>query len=116
MIRRPPRSTLFPYPPLFRSNAGIFEIGGENVDREAGNPGLPDYHRRLKALAVESGRPITFGVFGRRGVPGVWRKYMALLDETAAEGGRMFAQAHSRWLSALLSFKTQMPRSEERRV
>src|SRR2546430_13651936 len=66
MIRRPPRSTLFPYPPLFRSNAGIFEIAGENVDREAGNPGLPDYHRRLKALAVESGRPITFGVFGRR--------------------------------------------------
>src|SRR5216117_8289 len=90
-------------------NAGIFEIAGENVDREAGNPGLPDYHRRLKALAVESGRPITFGVFGRRGVPGVWRKYMALLDETAAEGGRMFAQAHSRSLSALLSFKTQMP-------
>src|SRR5436189_4803722 len=86
-------------------NAGIFEIAGENVDREAGNPGLPDYHRRLKALAVESGRPITFGVFGRRGVPGVWRKYMALLDETAAEGGRMFAQAHSRSLSALLSFK-----------
>src|SRR3989442_650002 len=37
------------------------------------------------------------------------RMYMALLDETAAEGGRMFAQAHSRWLSALLSFKTQMP-------
>src|SRR3989449_8509004 len=90
-------------------NAGTFDIAGENVDREAGNPGLPDYHRRLKALAVESGRPITFGVFGRRGVPGVWRKYMALLDETAAEGGRMFAQAHSRWLSALLSFKTQMP-------
>src|SRR5438309_2150605 len=71
--------------------------------------GLPDYHRRLKALAVESGRPITFGVFGRRAVPNVWRKYMALLDETAAEGGRMFAQAHSRSLSALLSFKTQMP-------
>src|SRR6267143_26810 len=68
----------------------------------------PD-HRRLKALAVESGRPITFGVFGRRGVPGVWRKYMSLLDQTAAEGGRMFAQAHSRSLSALLSFKTQMP-------
>src|SRR5207245_10399769 len=90
-------------------NAGIFEIAGENVDREPGNPGLRDYHRRLKALAVESGRPITFGVFGRRGVPGVWRKYMALLDETAAEGGRMFAQVHSRSLSALLSFKTQMP-------
>jgi N-acyl-D-aspartate/D-glutamate deacylase len=90
-------------------NAGIFEIAGENVDREADNPGLPDYHRRLKALAVESGRPITFGVFGRRAAPNVWRKYMSLLDETAAAGGRMFAQAHSRSLSALLSFKTQMP-------
>jgi N-acyl-D-aspartate/D-glutamate deacylase len=90
-------------------NAGIFEIAGENVDREPGHPGLPDYHRRLKALAVESGRPITFGVFGRRDAPDVWRQYMALLDETAAAGGRMFAQAHSRSLSALLSFKTQMP-------
>src|SRR5206468_4350778 len=28
---------------------------------------------------------------------------------TAAAGGRMFAQVHSRSLSALLSFKTQMP-------
>src|SRR4029434_5684360 len=53
--------------------------------------------------------PITFGVFSRRGVPDVWRKYLALLDETAAAGGRMFAQVHSRSLSALLSFKTQMP-------
>src|SRR5437762_2488011 len=74
-------------------NAGIFEIAGENVDREADHPGLPDYHRRLKALAVESGRPITFGVSGRRGVPNVWRKYMALLDETAAERGVHPAQA-----------------------
>src|SRR5919204_793880 len=83
-------------------NAGIFEIAGENVDREPGNPGLADYHRRLKELAVESGRPVTFGVFGRRDARQVWRKYMALLDETAAAGGRMFAQAHSRSLSALL--------------
>src|ERR671923_730330 len=90
-------------------NAGIFELAGENVDRDADNPGLADYHRRLKELAVESGRPITFGVFGRRGARQVWRRYMALLDETAAAGGRMFAQAHSRSLSALLSFKTQMP-------
>ena len=37
------------------------------------------------------------------------QEYLDLLDETAAAGGRMFAQAHSRALSALLSFKTQMP-------
>ena len=90
-------------------NAGIFELAGEGVDRVAGDPGLREYHVRLRDLAVESGRPITFGVFSRRGVPDVWRKYLALLDETAAAGGRMFAQVHSRHLSALLSFKTQLP-------
>jgi len=48
-------------------------------------------------------------VFSRRGVPDVWRAYLALLDETAAAGGRMFGQVHSRSLSALLSFRTQLP-------
>ncbi|PYN79865.1 MAG: amidohydrolase [Candidatus Rokuibacteriota bacterium] len=90
-------------------NAGLFEIAGEGVDRAPDDPGLRDYHVRLRDLAVETGRPVTFGVFSRRGVPDVWRKYLALLDETAAAGGRMFAQVHSRSLSALLSFKTQMP-------
>jgi N-acyl-D-amino-acid deacylase len=89
--------------------AGIMEIAGEGVDRAAGNPGVRDWHVRLRDLAVEIGRPITFGVFSRREAPGVWKKYLDLLDETAAMGGRMFAQAHSRSLSALLSFKTQMP-------
>src|SRR5881409_878134 len=90
-------------------NAGLFELAGEGVDRIVGDPGLRDYHVRLRDLAVDTGRPVTFGVFSRRGVPDVWRKYLALLDETAAAGGRMFAQVHSRSLSALLSFKTQMP-------
>jgi N-acyl-D-aspartate/D-glutamate deacylase len=90
-------------------NAGLFEIAGEGVDRAPNDPGLRDYHVRLRDLAVESGRPVTFGVFSRRDVPDVWRKYLALLDETAGAGGRMFAQVHSRSLSALLSFKTQTP-------
>ena len=90
-------------------NAGLFEIAGEGVDRAPDDPGLRDYHVRLRDLAVESGRPVTFGVFSRRDAPDVWRKYLALLDETAAAGGRMFAQVHSRSLSALLSFKTQTP-------
>ena len=90
-------------------NAGIFENAGEGVDRNAGDPGVRDWHTRLRDLAVESGRPVTFGVFSRRNSPGTWKKYLDLLDETAAMGGRMFAQAHSRSLSALLSFKTQMP-------
>jgi len=88
---------------------GIFELAGEGVDRAPGDPGLREYHVRLRDLAVESGRPITFGLFSRRGVKDVWRSYLALLDETAAAGGRMFGQAHSRSLSALLSFRTQTP-------
>jgi N-acyl-D-aspartate/D-glutamate deacylase len=90
-------------------NAGILEIAGEGVDRAAGDPGVRDWHVRLRDLAVDTGRPVTFGVFSRREAPGVWKQYLDLLDETAAMGGRMFAQAHSRSLSALLSFKTQMP-------
>ncbi|PYM17334.1 MAG: hypothetical protein DMD81_09380, partial [Candidatus Rokuibacteriota bacterium] len=90
-------------------NAGLLEIAGEGVDRAAGNPGVREWHVRLRDLAVDTGRPVTFGVFSRRAAPGVWKKYLDLLDETAAAGGRMFAQVHTRWLSALLSFKTQMP-------
>ncbi len=90
-------------------NAGLFELAGEGVDRVVGDPGLRDYHVRLRDLAVETGRPVTFGVFSRREVPDVWRTYLALLDETGAAGGRMFGQVHSRSLSALLSFRTQLP-------
>jgi N-acyl-D-amino-acid deacylase len=90
-------------------NAGIFEIAGESVDRELGHPGLADYQRRLRELAVETGRPVTFGLFSRKDAPDIWRTYAQLLDDTAAAGGRMFAQVHSRWLSAILSFKTQLP-------
>ena len=91
-------------------NAGIFELAGENTDRALGfEEARADYHRRLRELAVESGRPITFGLFSRKDAPGVYKDYVKLLDDTAAAGGRMFAQVHSRALSAILSFKTQTP-------
>ncbi len=91
-------------------NAGIFELAGEPFDRTADDPrGLREYHVRLRDLAVETGRPVTFGLFSRRGVPDLWRSYLDLLEETAAAGGRMFAQVHSRALSVVLSFKTQLP-------
>ncbi|HSL47434.1 MAG TPA: amidohydrolase family protein [Candidatus Deferrimicrobiaceae bacterium] len=90
-------------------NAGIFELAGEGVDRKVDHPDLPDYHARLKALAVETGRPITFGLFTRKDAPDMWRHYVRLIEETKAAGGRMFAQVHSRALSVVLSFKTQLP-------
>jgi len=114
--RRPVASRVAPWDEVRRlvgvmgeMNTGIFEIAGEGVDRDPGNPGLKDYHRRLRELAVETGRPITFGVFSRKDAPEIWRSYLKLLEETAAAGGRMFGQVHSRWLSAVLSFKTQLP-------
>jgi N-acyl-D-amino-acid deacylase len=88
-------------------NAGLFELAGE---RAGGDPDrLRDYHVRLRDLAVETGRPVTWGLFSRREEPDLWRTYVALLEETAARGGRMFAQVHSRALMVVLSFKTNLP-------
>src|SRR4029453_13169818 len=82
-------------------NAGVFELAGE---RAGGDPeGLRDYQVRLRVLAVGPGAPITWGLFSRREEPDLWRTYIALLEETAARGGRMFAQVHSRAFMVVLS-------------
>ena len=88
-------------------NAGIFEIAGEATGRDPER--IRDYQQRLKDLAVTTGRPITWGMFSSRRAPDLWRSYMDLLDETAAAGGRMFAQVHSRAINVLYSFMTRMP-------
>lgn len=86
---------------------GVFEIAHERVGRDAER--LRDYHERLRDLAVESGVPQTWGMFSSRFAPDYWRSFVDLLDETAAAGGRMFVQVHSRALNVLMSFKTQLP-------
>src|SRR5207245_2528786 len=89
---------------------GHCELAGEAVGRELSDPvAFRDYHVRLRDLAVETGRPVTWGNFSRLEAPDVWRRYLDLLDETAAAGGRMFAQVLSRGLNVVLSFKTQLP-------
>jgi N-acyl-D-aspartate/D-glutamate deacylase len=88
-------------------DAGIFEIANEEVGRDPKNQ--REYHERLRDLAVESGRPITYGVFGSRRAPDVWPPYFDLIDETAEAGGKMFIQVHSRALNVLMSFETRMP-------
>lgn len=88
-------------------NAGIFEIAAENpLDTPEA---LLDYQTRLKDLAVDTGVPITYGQFSRRSSDDTWRSYLALADETAQAGGRMFIQTHSRPLNLVLTFETQMP-------
>ena len=88
-------------------DAGIFEIAGEDTGRDPERQ--RDYLERLRDLAVETGRPVTWGMFSSRRAPDFWRPYFDLLDETAEAGGRMFAQVHSRALNVLLSFKTRLP-------
>ena len=85
-------------------NAGVFEIAGEDTGL---NPErIQDYCNRLKALAVDTGVPVTFGMFSAPKAPDYWRPFFALADETAAAGGRMFIQVHSRPISVLQSFES----------
>ena len=86
---------------------GLFEIAGEAPGRDPER--IAEYHSRLRDLAVKSGVPQTWGMFSVRAAPDLWRPYFDLLDETAAAGGRMFAQVHSRALSSLLSFESNTP-------
>src|SRR6266849_6335665 len=87
--------------------AGIFEIAGEDTGAEG--PRLDDYLARLKSLAVETSVPVTFGMFSSRRAPNYWRRYFEMAEATAAAGGRMVIQVHSRSLNLLLSFETHMP-------
>jgi N-acyl-D-aspartate/D-glutamate deacylase len=86
---------------------GVFEMAGEAPGRDPER--IREYFERLKDLAVESGVPQTWGMFSVRAAPELWRPYFDLLDETAAAGGRMYAQVHSRALNVLLSFEAHTP-------
>src|SRR6266436_7674318 len=48
-------------------------------------------------------------MFSSRRAPNYWRRYFETAEATAAAGGRMFIQVHSRSLNLLLSFETHMP-------
>ncbi len=86
---------------------GVFELAGEAPGRDPQR--IREYHARLRDLAVESGVTQTWGMFSIRVAPDFWRPYFDLLDETAAAGGRMYAQVHSRALNVLLSFEAHTP-------
>jgi len=88
-------------------DAGIFEIASEEAGRDPESQ--REYHVRLRDLAVESGRPVTWGMFSARRAPDIWPPYFELLNETAALGGTMFAQVHSRALNVMMSFETRLP-------
>src|SRR6266853_1315382 len=70
MIRRPPRSTLFPYTTLFRS-APLATAAHFLLDR-AGNVGLPAPGVEMKL--VPSGGKLEIRVRGPNITPGYWKR------------------------------------------
>jgi N-acyl-D-amino-acid deacylase len=88
-------------------DAGIFQIGPDISGGEAQRVFL----ERLRRVAVESGRPIMFGVLAtRQGVdPNPWQYQTRCIDETAAAGGRMYGQATTRSINAVFSLKSYLP-------
>ncbi len=110
-----------------KTGRGIFEYSREREARSADPAVRKAVNDRLRELAVKSGVPITFGI--PAGSPGT-ADALALLDSTAAAGGRMFGQTHTRGISHVLSFKGRLqfddfaewarvralPESEQRKI
>ena len=48
------------------------------------------YYDRLSSLAIETGRPITFGLFSSRHSPDAWRRTLEVVDRVNSRGGRIF--------------------------
>src|SRR2546427_6096316 len=88
MIRRPPRSTLFPYTTLFRSRRGA-EIGGEQNERPAiGDDEVDCSVAGVEERAVEArGGPEGPGHCRGVGVPGASAGGMTQLEPRHCAGG-----------------------------
>jgi len=87
---------------------GMFELAMEPGARSADAGKRADFFGRMGRLAVESRATMTFGVLPNGPREG-WEAQLALLDEVTAQGGRIVGQTHSRGVSILLSFQTNLP-------
>jgi N-acyl-D-amino-acid deacylase len=105
---RPVASRQASWSELERLVGAMSEAGAGILELAMGTEG-PENYPKLKKLALQTGRPVTFGMFSRRIQPGAWRLGLETIEETAREGGRMFAQVHSRALNVLISFETATP-------
>jgi N-acyl-D-aspartate/D-glutamate deacylase len=86
--------------------AGIFETANEVCPSEESRL---DYWGRLRDLAADTGRPMTFVIGYAPSNPELWRQYLGLLDDSAMVGGRMIGQVHSREFLSLVGFKVKLP-------
>ncbi len=88
-------------------NSGIFQIGPDISGGEAQKACLD----RLRRIALETGRPIMFGMLStKQGIdPNKWDFQLRHMDETVAQGGRMYGQATTRSINAVFSLRSYLP-------
>src|SRR3712207_9358135 len=85
MIRRPPRSTLFPYTTLFRSRAGLpFHQGFLNIFDHAGNAFVSAYREYKDAEHHQVGIHVEY-----LATPSIDEKNLIIADPMLATGGSM---------------------------
>jgi N-acyl-D-aspartate/D-glutamate deacylase len=88
---------------------GMFELAQEPAARSSDPDARAEFFGRLHALASRTGVPVTFGVLSGTRDGGDWRGQLDLIDSTVEAGGQMWAQAHAREFSVMLSWKTRLP-------
>src|SRR5262245_63970303 len=80
MIRRPPRSTLFPYTTLFRSATGTVSADSPRPGSGYGRPGARDPVLDRKSTRLNSSHlGISYAVFCLKKKKKINKKYMMLL-------------------------------------
>lgn len=84
------------------TSGAMFELSHEL--KIPGTPEGDEYYAWLRDLAVESGVTTTYGVLGH-----IWQEQVAVIDETAARGGRMVGQTNCRGVNSVMSFLTNLP-------
>ena len=87
--------------------AGMVEVAGEPRGADATRRGATTRAWRSSRSRAAGRSPSACST----GAPSRahWRTTFDIIERTARQGGRMFAQVHSRALNVLLSFETQLP-------
>lgn len=87
---------------LGETGTGIFQLANERTP--AGDEvAAREYWTALSDLVVSAGVPLAFGVLPNG------RHLLGVLDDIAVRGGRAVGLSHSRGVSVMLSFQTQLP-------
>ena len=89
-------------------NKGIFEISREGKDPLPAEASL-DFNTRLSRLAIDSGRPVTLGIFSVVQEPAGWKTLLDMVERTNSAGGTMVAQVHSNTMYEYHTLRTDLP-------